>query len=147
MNLDEYNAFINSFVDQNEYPIRDNPYYFNISLQLQINEINSERHLNMYFPEFHDAMCRAIDRASPVPQRDSSNNEWSYIKRTEQPLISKLENIIPILIRRITHPDYAVMKTKFVLPKKDPSTELYILDCEANPFYASYPVLLHTSTY
>ena len=41
MVLEEYNAFVASFVDQNEYPIRDNPLYFNESIRLQISEISS----------------------------------------------------------------------------------------------------------
>ena len=145
MNLDEYNAFINSFVDQNEYPIRDNPYYFNISLQLQINEINGERHLNMYFPEFLEAMCRAIDKASPIPQC-ALPDEWTFTKRAAQPLVNKLENIMPILIQRITHPEYVLMKAKFIFPKKDPSTDLYIIDYEANTFYTSYMTYIATPT-
>ena len=142
MNLDEFNSFVNSFVDQNEYPIRENPYYFNVSLQLQISEIHGERHLNMYFPEFLEAACRAIDKASPIPQGESVD-EWPLSRRSELHLALKLENIISTLTRTITHPEYVVLKTKFTFPTKDPSTGLFIIDYENNPYYTSYPILSH----
>ena len=39
MLLDEFNNLIQNIVDVNEYPLRDNPYIFNMSINLQINEL------------------------------------------------------------------------------------------------------------
>jgi hypothetical protein len=74
MVLDEFNNFIQSIVDINEYPIRDNPYIFNLSINLQVNEIYTDKHINMFLPEFLEALCRAIDKASPYPIGDSAND-------------------------------------------------------------------------
>ena len=137
MDLDEYNSFVLSFVDQNEYPIRDNPLYFNESIRLQISEISSDKHLNMDFPEFLEGMCRAIDKASPAPP-DEKIEDWPFEKRFEQPLINKLENIIFDILKGITHPDYKVIKEKFPPLIKDHVTDLYIIDYENNPFYQGY---------
>ena len=137
MVLEEYNAFVASFVDQNEYPIRDNPLYFNESIRLQISEISSDKHLNMYFPEFLEGMCRAVDKASPIPV-DEKSEDWNFNKRFEQPLINKLENVINVILKGITHPDYKVIKEKFPPLIKDHVTDLYIIDYENNPFYQGY---------
>ena len=83
---DEFNNLIQSFFDINEYPVRDNPLIFNYSIKLQINEIYSDKHLNMYLPEFLEALCRAIDKASPIPYGEN-NDDWSKEKRFNQPLI------------------------------------------------------------
>ena len=101
MLLDEFNGFIQSIVDINEYPIRDNPYIFNMSINLQVNEIYTDKHVTMFLPEFLEALCRAIDKASPIPPGDSKD-EWPLEKRQAQPLVKKLENILPTLIKCIS---------------------------------------------
>ena len=138
MVLDEFNALIQSFVDINEYPIRDIPYIFNQSIGLQINEIYTDKHLNMLLPEFLEALCRAIDKASPIPF-DENKDEWPMSRRQNQPLINKLENILPILIKLITHPDYKFLKEKFPLPLKDLITGLYVPNYES-PYYQGYVI-------
>ena len=136
MVLDEFNALIQSFIDINEYPIRDNPYIFNESLTLQVNEIYTDKHLNMLLPEFLEALSRAIDKASPMPPGENKE-EWPLSRRQAQPLINKLENILPVLIKLITHPDYKTLKEKFPMPLKDLVTGLYIPHFD-NPFYQGY---------
>ena len=136
MTCDEFNNLIQSFVDINEYPVRDNPLIFNYSIKLQINEIYSDKHLNMYLPEFLEALCRAIDKASPIPYGEN-NDDWSKEKRFNQPLINKLENIIGKLVKLINHPDYKILKEKFPMPVKDMSTGLYVCNYD-NPFYQGY---------
>ena len=136
MVLDEFNSLIQSFIDINEYPIRDNPYIFNEAISLQINEIKTDRHLNMYLPEFLEALCRAVDKASPMPN-DENKDEWPLSRRQAQPLINKLENILPVLIKLITHPDYKNLKEKFPMPLKDLVTGLYIPNYDS-PFYQGY---------
>jgi hypothetical protein len=136
MVLDEFNALIQSFIDINEYPIRDNPYIFNQSLTLQVNEIYTDKHLNMLLPEFLEALCRAIDKASPMPPGENKD-EWPLPRRQAQPLINKLENLLPLLIKLITHPDYKTLKEKFPMPLKDLVTGLYVPNFD-NPFYQGY---------
>ena len=136
MVLDEFNSLIQSFIDINEYPIRDNPYIFNESLTLQINEIYTDKHLNMLLPEFLEALCRAIDKASPMPPGENKD-EWPLSRRQAQPLINKLENILPVLIKLITHPDFKNLREKFPMPLKDLVTGLYTPNFE-NPFYQGY---------
>ena len=136
MELDEFNNFIQSIVDIDEYPIRDNPYIFNQSINLQVNEIYTDKHLNMLLPEFLEALCRSVDKASPIPPGESKD-DWPFDKRKAQPLVKKLENILPLLIKSITHPDLKVLREKFPMPKKDLITGLYVIDYE-NPFYKDY---------
>lgn len=66
MNLEEFNNLMNLFIDD-EFSHRELPIIFNISMRLQINEIDSDRHYNMSFPEFIEAFCRVIDKDSPIP--------------------------------------------------------------------------------
>ena len=136
MVLDEYNSLVQSFVDIDEYPIRDNPLYFNYSIRLQVNEINGDKHINMFFPEFLEALCRAVDKASPIPP-DEQPEDWPKEKRIAQPLINKLENVIGRLIKLITHPDYKYLKEKFPMPQKDLATGLYIINYDS-PFYQGF---------
>jgi hypothetical protein len=136
MVLDEFNNFVQSIVDINEYPIRDNPYIFNQSISLQVNEIYTDKHVNMFLPEFLEALCRAIDKASPIPIGDSKD-EWPMEKRQAQPLVKKLENILPTLIKLITHPDLKILREKFPMPPKDLVTGLYTPNYES-PFYKDY---------
>ena len=136
MVLDEFNNFIQSIVDINEYPIRDNPYIFNLSINLQVNEIYTDKHINMFLPEFLEALCRAVDKASPYPIGDSAS-DWPMEKRQAQPLVKKLENILPTLIKLITHPDLKLLREKFPMPPKDLVTGLYTPNYES-PFYKDY---------
>ena len=136
MLLDEFNNFIQSIVDINEYPIRDNPYIFNQSIRLQVNEIYTDKHINMFLPEFLEALCRAVDKASPMPPGEPKE-EWPMERRQSQPLVKKLENILPVLIKLITHPDLKLLREKFPMPSKDLVTGLYVINYE-NPFYKDY---------
>ena len=136
MVFDEFNSLIQSFIDINEYPIRDNPYIFNQSLTIQINEIYTDKHLNMLLPEFLEALCRAVDKASPIPPGENKD-EWPLSRRQAQPLINKLENILPVLIKLITHPDLKNLREKFPMPLKDLTTGLYVPNFES-PFYQGY---------
>lgn len=80
MLLDEFNNFVQSIVDINEYPIRDNPLIFNQSINLQVNEIYTDKHITMFLPEFLEALCRAVDKASPIPPGDNKD-EWPMEKK------------------------------------------------------------------
>ena len=136
MDLDEFNNLVQNIVDLNEYPIRDNPIIFNQSIALQVNEIYSDKHLNMHLPEFLEALCRAIDKASPIPIGESKD-DWPFEKRQAQPLVKKLENVLPYLIKLITNTDFKQLRDKFPIPKKDLITGLYEINYD-NPFYKDY---------
>ena len=136
MLLDEFNNFVQSIVDINEYPIRDNPYIFNQSISLQVNEIYTDKHVNMFLPEFLEALCRTVDKASPIPPGENKE-DWPLEKRQAQPLVKKLENILPVLIKLITHPDLKLLREKFPMPPKDLVTGLYIPNYDS-PFYKDY---------
>jgi hypothetical protein len=90
----------------------------------------------MFLPEFLEALCRAVDKASPIPPGDNKD-EWPMEKRQQQPLIKKLENILPSLIKLITHPDLKVLREKFPMPPKDLVTGLYTPNYDS-PFYKDY---------
>jgi hypothetical protein len=136
MLLDEFNNLVQSIVDVNEYPLRENPYIFNMSMNLQVNEIYTDKHLNMFLPEFLEALCRVIDKFSPYPLSES-REDWPMDRRQSQPLVNKLENILPLLMKLITHPDYKVLRDKFPTPPKDISTDLYNPNYDS-PFYQGY---------
>lgn len=70
MILDEFESLIANLVDK-EFPVREIPISFNLSMRLQVNEIESEKHNNMLFPEFLEAVSRIIDKASPIPPGDT----------------------------------------------------------------------------
>jgi hypothetical protein len=56
----------------------------------------------MYLPEFLEALCRTVDKASPIPIGEKVE-DWPKEKRANQPLINKLENVFPSLIKLITN--------------------------------------------
>ena len=138
MDLDEFNSLVQNIVDINEYPIRDNPFIFCQSIKLQINEVHNDKHLNMMLPEFLEALSRTIDRANPIPPNENKE-DWPMEKRQEQPLINKLENVLPTLIKLITNPEFKNLKEKFPMPLKDLITGLYTPNFE-NPFYLGYVI-------
>ena len=138
MDLDEFNSLVQSIVDINEYPIRDNPFIFCQSIKLQTNEIYSDKHLNMMLPEFLEALSRTIDRASPIPPNENKE-EWPMEKRQGQLLINKLENVLPLLIKLIKGAEFKNLKEKFPMPLKDLITGLYVPNFE-NQFYLGYVI-------
>lgn len=66
MILEEFTTLMSNFIDA-DFPVRELPVLFINSMRIQIDEIESDRHFNMTFPEFLEAFCRVIDRASPIP--------------------------------------------------------------------------------
>jgi hypothetical protein len=55
-------------------------------------------------------------------------------KRNEQHLSVKLENILNLLVKLITHPELLNIKVKFPLPTKEQGTGLYTFDTSSQ-FY------------
>ncbi len=61
MTIDNFTQLVSKIVDET-FPLREIPIIFNSSIKLQVDEINSERHLKMQFYEFLEAICRVIDK-------------------------------------------------------------------------------------
>jgi len=66
MNLEEFQNLMLSLIES-DFPVREMPISFNLSMKLQVDEISSDRHYCMQFPEFVEAFCRVIDKSSPCP--------------------------------------------------------------------------------
>ena len=54
-----------------DFPVRDIPVYFNLSMRTQVNEIDYDKHMMMYLIEFIEAFCRIVDALSPIPYEDN----------------------------------------------------------------------------
>ena len=131
MTLDGFSSICTCLMDF-DFPVKDVPVIFSISMKLTTNEINSDKHYNMIFPEFLEAICRFIDKLSPIPN-DEESFKWDMKRRQEQPLYIKIETMIPRLIKLISG-QYKNVRDKFVLPNRDPETGLFIINYN-NPFY------------
>ena len=131
LTLDNFTQLCNKLMDSN-FPVKDIPVIFNSSIKLVIDEIHSEKQYNMSFPEFLEAICRFIDKLSPIPS-GKDKSKWSMSRRKNQTLLKKLETMIPLLMKSIKD-KYKNVRDKFVLPKKDNETGKYIINYE-NPFY------------
>ena len=136
MNVNEFDNFISSFVDE-EFNTKENNLIFNQCIKLKENEIFNDNYLKMHFPEFLEGLCRVIDKLSPIP-KDEKIEDWDFERRFNQPLIDKLENIFYILVKNIRHKNFKIMKDKFPPLVKDLFTDLYIIDYENNFFYTHY---------
>jgi len=66
MVLEEFTLLMNNFIES-DFPVREIPILVIFSMKIQVNEIISERHCQMSFPEFLEAFCRVIDKANPLP--------------------------------------------------------------------------------
>lgn len=115
MNLDDFTSLILGIVD-NEFPTKTIPLTFGISVKLQTDEVNYERHLLLSFEEFLEAFSRIIDRLSPGPEGEE--DDWDYSSKQEQHLSQKLVNILPKILPCIKE-DYKEVKYKFPTPPKD----------------------------
>lgn len=66
MTLENFNELVLRLVDTESFPVREIPLLFNMSMKLQVDEVNSERHYRMQIYEFFEAMCRVLDKAYPI---------------------------------------------------------------------------------
>ncbi len=71
MDLEEFQRVIVQIVDS-EFAMRDIVLSYNYSIRLQVNEVDYDRHLKLYFPEFLEGFCRVVDKYSPVPKHENS---------------------------------------------------------------------------
>ena len=130
LTLDNFTLLCSNIMDA-DFPVKELPVMFNLSIRLQINEIDYDKHYNMIFPEFLEAICRFIDKLSPTPNQEIG--KWDMKKRMEQPLYVKIETTIPKLMNLISG-QYKVVRDKFIMPVRDEETGLFIINFE-NPLY------------
>ena len=131
LTLDGYTNLCNNLMDS-DFPVKELPVLFSLSLRLTTNEIDSDKHYNMVFPEFLEAICRFIDKLSPIPPGEDST-KWDMKRRQEQPLRAKIETMIPQLMRLISG-QYKNIRDKFVMPEREEDTGLFKIDYD-NPLY------------
>ena len=131
LTLEGYTNLCNSLMDS-DFPVKELPILFSISFKLTTNEIDYDKHYNMVFPEFLEAICRFIDKLSPIPPGEESS-KWDMKRRQAQPLKNKIETMIPSLTRLISGA-YRNVRDKFVTPQKEEDVDLYKIDYE-NPLY------------
>ena len=131
MTLEGFTNMCNVLMDS-EFPVKELPVIFNLSMKLQTNEITFDKHYNMTFPEFLEAICRFIDKLSPIPHGEDPT-KWDMKKRQEQTLRAKIENIIPQLMKLISG-QYKSVRDKFIMPKREEDVDLFKIDYE-NPLY------------
>ena len=131
MQLENFTNLCNVLMD-NDFPVKEISIIFSLSMRLQVNEIDSNKHYNMVLPEFLEAFCRFIDKLSPIPYGEDAS-KWDMQRRQAQPLDAKLETILPRIIKMIDGPKKYV-KEKFTAPLRDEDYGFYIINYD-NPLY------------
>ena len=94
MSIDELRRFCSDcdLLAEN-FQDRDVSIAFNFSIMLQLDELSSDRHLQMCFPEFVEAFARIAERISLVPFGNKEANSKSYELRYQMPLWYKIEGL------------------------------------------------------
>ena len=145
MALEDFSNLIMSFISVEEFDMDEIPFIFHISKKFNINELSDDNFMYLKFEEFCEALCRIIDIYSPYPPEDDKDN-WPFEKRNEQFLVDKLENIMPILYKKINHIKFNHIRDKFISPLKNQITSLYIIDYKNNSFYRGYESIFEQDT-
>lgn len=136
ISLDEFTILVNKLIDS-DFPVKEIPTIFNLSMRLQENEIDFDRHYNMLFPEFLEAFSRFADKLSPIPLNEDKSN-WNMERRTKQDLYIKIQNLIPFSFSLIS-PKYKNIKEKFIMPVKDEETGLLCYDMMNELYFGLHP--------
>ena len=131
LTLENFTQLCNALMDS-DFPVKEVSVIFNVSIRLVKDEINSDKQYNMTFPEFLEAICRFVDKLSPIPDNEDKS-KWNMKRRQSQSLVQKLETIIPRL-QQLINEKYKNVRDKFDLPVKDKETGKYIINFD-NPFY------------
>lgn len=139
MNLEDFTNFSNSMVDK-EFPTKLIPTIFCVSNRLEVNEVNSERHLQIFFEEFLEGMSRVIDKLSPIPDGEAVE-DWPLQARQDQHLSIKLLNAYPLILNNIKD-EFKNIKEKFTIPSKD-EYGLYTFDISSGFYLNIFPKNLH----
>ena len=122
------------FLMDNEFPVKEIPTIFNLSMRLQVDEINSDKFFSMTFPEFLEGFARFADKMSPIPKGENKS-EWNMERRIKQDLYIKIETLIPSMMKLIGK-EFKILKEKFVMPVRDEETGLLMYDVN-NEFYVN----------
>ena len=131
LTLEGFTNLCNSLMDS-DFPVKELPVLFSLSLRLTTNEIDYDKQYNMVFPEFLEAICRFIDKLSPIPPGEDAS-KWDMKRRQEQPLVVKIETMIPQLIKLISA-KYKNVRDKFIIPQREEDSGLFKIDYD-NPLY------------
>ena len=73
-------------------------YAFTMSILPVQDELKSDKHMNLNFAEFKEAIARIAEIISLIPYGQKDHQFWSEVRRIEQPLIVKLRNLIQYMI-------------------------------------------------
>ena len=98
---------------------RDIPVTFNLSIQTQVNEYDSDRHMKATYEEFLEAISRAIDMASWLSDEEMESGDLeltSVERRKGQTLIQKLEVVKMRIFQNCLNNRF---KEKYAFPQVD----------------------------
>ena len=76
--MDDFIGLMERMVDK-DFVVRDLPVFYNLSMRTQVNEIDNDKHMMMYFIEFLEAFSRIVDELSPAPEDDKVSNNYNFI--------------------------------------------------------------------
>jgi hypothetical protein len=123
MSIQEFIAMLSEAGQINDvFTERDAAISFNLAKITEVDEINYDKHMKLYFLEFLEALSRCADIMS-LPPPNSHEEEWPLEARKEQTLAQKLENLLPLLLK-ICKKEF-IEKYKF--PSRDPETSLFVV--------------------
>eukprot|EP00347_Sterkiella_histriomuscorum_P020671 403336916 len=131
MTVDEFENLILSVPLVNDlFGQRDTSVAFNLAMMTQVNELDSERHLQATFIEFLEAFSRVAEQAAlePLYQAKHENDEYkemSVENRKKQLLHIKIENTLPFIMKNCCKRNF--IDKQFEMPVKDKEVGLYIL--------------------
>jgi hypothetical protein len=119
MTIEEYlSIFTDLGLINQSFTERDVLVSYNQAMITQVDEISSIRHMKMQFLEFLEAISRCADLLS-LSSSEQNEGENPPEKRVEQPLVSKLEQLLYILIK--------LGKKEFITKYKWPTRGLWNL--------------------
>ncbi len=95
---------------------RELPTIYNLSMMTNIDEINSDKHLEMKFVEFLEAFSRIAEIYSPLPL-DEDVEDWTENDRMRQSLPDKIGNFTDLLVELENHKKIEIAEKKQMLEK------------------------------
>ena len=110
--IEQSGVISENFTFKEIYPI------WNLSMMTQKDEINSDKHLNMNFTEFIEAICRVcdeleiphlVDDADFLSEHDRNNPELIQLWGS-RPLSYKIESFLIICAKNCFGPKYFVLE-------------------------------------
>jgi hypothetical protein len=125
--MDEFIAMITEgqVVDEN-FGSREIAVLYNTSIYTQVDEIDEDRHMRMYFDEFLDGIGRVADRIAVNSPYDEV--KLDKVQLAALPLHIKLKKLIEILLKNTLRRDFVEFAEKKILgtskPEKKADPEL-----------------------